>query len=218
MMVVIPVGLMAEVVTAAVRFLAKGVHALLSRLWGEKEMPATAQTELSETDQEKIEATWRLMEECFGPDAVGRLKKASNRERIELMADFAERLAREYDLDIDVDVTVSNIENCGSYNWKDRKAVFNIALLMVDGSHEQFEFCVRETLDTIVHELRHAVQHKCIRQPGFWNIDENVRAAWAQNMAPGHYIPASVDLRGYASQPIEQDAATFAAQVMKGVR
>ena len=44
-----------------------------------------------------------------------------------------------------------------------------------------------------------------------------MRNAWANNMASGNYIRPEVDMRAYAMQPIERDAVTFAALVMKGV-
>ena len=203
-------------IAAAVQILFSVIGGLIKQ-WGSQEMPETIQAEMSDTDQAKIRDTQRLMADCFGDNVTDRIRNASNKERIALMADFAERLAREYDLDIEVDVTVSNLQNCGAYNWKEKKAVFNIALLMVDGDHEQFAYCVRETLDTIIHELRHAVQHKSIEQPGFWNVEDEVRNAWANNMASGNYIRPEVDMRAYAMQPIERDAVTFAALVMKGV-
>lgn len=203
-------------IIAAVELLAGAIGTLINQ-WGQQKLPETAQAEMSTTDEEKIKATQKLIGECFGEDVVDTIKNASNKDRIALMAEFADRLAKEYGLDIEVDVTVSNVQNCGAYNWKDKKAVFNIALLMVDGNNEHFDYCVRETLDTIVHELRHAVQHKSIEVPGFWNVDEDMRAAWANNMAPGNYIKPEVDMRAYAGQPIEKDASTFAALVMKGV-
>ena len=189
-------------IAAAVQILFSVIGGLI-KLWGSQEMPETIQAEMSDTDQAKIRDTQRLMADCFGDNVTERIRNASNKERIALMADFAERLAREYDLDIEVDVTVSNLQNCGAYNWKEKKAVFNIALLMVDGDHEQFAYCVRETLDTIIH--------------GFWNVEDEVRNAWANNMASGNYIRPEVDMRAYAMQPIERDAVTFAALVMKGV-
>ena len=203
-------------IAMAVEMLIEVVGGLIKR-WGRQKLPQNARAELSDTDREEIEVTQELIAECFGEDVVARIKSASNKERIALMTEFADRLAKEYGLDIEVDVTVDNVQSWGAYNWEQRKAVFNIALLMVDGNHEQFDYCVRETLDTIIHELRHAVQHKAINEPGFWNVSDERRVAWADNMVGGNYIPATVDARAYANQPIELDAFTFAAAVMEGV-
>lgn len=185
--------------------------------WGQQRLPETSRAELSTADQKKAEQTQELIGQCFGANPVECLKSASNKDRIHLMAEFADQLADLYGLDIEVDVTVSEVKNLGAYNWKEKKAVFNIALLMVDGTNEHFDFCVRETLDTIIHELRHAVQHRTVFEPGFWNVDEDRRLAWAQNMAPGNYISASTNMRAYVGQPVEQDAITFAAAALEGV-
>lgn len=208
--------LIAAAVGIVMGMLAAFVDNLLEQ-WGQQSLPETFRAKLSETDQEKVEETRALIERCFGDDPVERLKNASNKDRIRLMTEFADELSELYGLDIEVDVTVTDLKNCGAYHWKEKKAVFNIALLMADRDYEHFDFCVRETLDTIIHELRHAVQHRTIDEPGFWNVDEERRVSWAMNMMPGQYISASSNLRAYAGQPIEKDAATFAAAVMEGV-
>ncbi|HPF88282.1 MAG TPA: hypothetical protein PK537_09560 [Candidatus Limiplasma sp.] len=193
-----------------------GVKKLLD-LWGSRSLPKQEQqVAMSEADMKEIEKSKEVIKECFGEDAVDTLRKSTNLERIDLMAKFADRLTKEYDLDIDVDITVNNVQNCGYYDWEHQKAVFNIVLLMVDGNNEHFDYCVKEVLDTIVHELRHAVQHKAIREPGYWNVDDERRMAWANNMAPGNYITSSSNLKRYSQQPIEADAAVFAALVMEG--
>lgn len=189
----------------------------LRKQWGQQHLPETSKAELSETDQIKAYQTRALIGECFGTDPVECLKNASNKDRIRLMTEFADQLADLYGLDIEVDVTVNELHHLGAYNWKEKKAVFNIALLMVDGNHEHFDICVREILDTIIHELRHAVQYRTVDEPGFWDVDDERRLAWAQNMAPGNYISPSVNMRAYANQPIERDAVTFAAAAMEGV-
>ena len=208
--------LIATLVGMGVHFVINLFGGLVGRL-GQRSMPEAAQVEMSETDQQKIQDSQQLIRECFGESAVDTLRAASNMERITMMNEFAQRLAQLYELDIDVDVVIKEAKNQGAYNWSTKKVEFNIILLTVDANSPHFEACVRETLDTIVHELRHAVQHKAIEQDGYWNVDEERRAAWANNMVPGNYIRPSVDYKGYVRQPIEADAATFAAQVLQGV-
>ena len=208
--------LISALVLMGIGVLGEAICELLPQ-WGQQSLPETSKAELSETDQKKVEQTQALIGQCFGDNPVECLKNASNKDRIHLMAEFADQLADLYGLEIEVDVTVSEVKNFGAYNWNEKKAVFNIALLMVDGTNEHFDFCVRETLDTIIHELRHAVQHRTVFEPGFWDVDEERRLAWAQNMAPGNYITASTDMRAYVGQPVEQDAATFAAAALEGV-
>lgn len=206
----------AALVGLAIGTVAAVVDALRSS-WGTCALPETSQVEMSETDQEMIQQTQQVIQECFGENAVESLRTAKNVERIAMMNEFAQRLVQIYDLDIDVDVVIQETNHHGAYNWNDKKAVFNIILLTVDGDNPNFEVCVREVLDTIVHELRHAVQHKAIEREGYWNVDEERRVAWANNMTPGNYINYAVDYCGYTKQPVEADAATFAAQVLQGV-
>ena len=187
--------------------------------WGERhihQVPETVQVELSDTDKEKVKETQQLIHDKFGDSVVETLRTASNKQRVDMMDEFAKDLAQLYGLDIDIDITVDQVSACGFYSWDSKKAVFNIALLMVDGNHENFAAFVREVLDTIIHELRHAVQHKATVDHDFWNVGEERAKAWQDNMS--NYIRPNVDARGYAKQPVEADAVTFAGQVMSEVK
>lgn len=217
MLEVLAAALAIAATTIVVELVFQGIFALWQCLGKPKEMPVADQVEMSEKDKQKIDETQQLIQECFGENVVENLKNASNKERIALMAEFAEKLAELYDLDIEVDVTISDAQNCGFYNWQEKKAKFNILLLTIDSSNEHFEYCVREVMDTIIHELRHAVQHKAILEEGFWEIEDERRAEWANNMTEGNYIRPEVDMKGYVNQPIEADASTFAGLVMNGV-
>lgn len=197
---------------------------LVAELWarwrqsGQTKLPERVKAEMSDTDKEKIKETQQLIAEQFGGNFVESLRSASKIQRVEMLNAFAQRLKEEWGLDdIEVDIMIKNVNEMGVYNWSTKKAEFNIALLMVDGNDPNFEKLAREALDTIVHELRHAVQHRSIREEGFWNVDEERRAAWANNMRKGNYISPQTNYRGYANQPIESDAYTFAALVMEGV-
>ena len=213
-------SILADLAITAVISLVIGAIGKLINLWRyrSRTMPENDKAEMSDTDKEKIQQTQALIHEVFGPDPVERLRSSSNKERIDLMDNFANRLSELYGLDIQVDVTVDQVDHWGGYNWSDNKAVFNIALLMVDGQNEHFDYCAWETIDTVVHELRHAVQYRTITEPGFWNVSEERRTAWANNMRQGGYISSATDMRAYASQPVERDAFTFAAEVIEGVK
>lgn len=164
---------------------------------------------LSETDMEYAERTHDLIKEQFGEDVVEWMKHASNKERIRMTQEFAERLAEEYGLDITVDVNAASPENAGYFDYDNNEAIFNIGLLTYKGNDmEVLTFCVNSTFKAIIHELRHAVQIKAIKEEGFWNVDEKTRMEWAQNWY--EYISPEDDLRGYMTQPIEADADVFA--------
>ena len=88
---------------------------------------------------------------------------------------------------------------------------------MADRDDEFFNYGVRSVMETIVHELRHAVQWKAITENNFWNVDEKTRDLWAENLNFDNYIDPEVDFKGYCEQPVEADARTFSALVMEGV-
>ena len=192
------------------------IDKLLS-LWGDVELPTSEEVIFNDFDKKKIIASRTLITQCFGKNIVETFKYASNLERIKMTEDFAKRLATEYGLnDIDIDVVVDR-HKLGYYNHEMKKAVFNIELIVNSEHSENFNFCVRETIDTIVHELRHAVQHHAIDNPGFWNIDVNTLNSWKYNTRHGNYIRPEVDLEGYSNQPIEKDAFHFSSEVVKGL-
>ena len=209
------IGVIATLAVGALVFLVVDSMINLDNKWGEQALPEAAQVELSETDNKMVERSGEVIREVLGENAVETLRNASNKERINLIDTFATQLAEAYGLDIEIDVTVDDMSHCGHYNWSTKKAYFNVAWLMVDSNSPNFAASVREVIDTVVHELRHAVQSKAIEDPGFWDIDENRRNAWQSNMS--NYISPSVDIRAYASQPMEADATSFAAAVMRGV-
>ena len=186
------------------------------KLWGQqRKMPQTQQAQMSETDLKEIEVTKELINTCFEGDPVSCLKNASNVEKINMMSGFAQKLAEEYGLDVEIDVTIDESKSWGYYNWEENKAVFNIAQIVLASNSENFAYFVRESLDTIVHELRHAVQYKAIRESGFWGVDDERRKLWADNIQ--NYIQPTVDFKAYSKQPIENDAITFAALALEGV-
>ena len=171
---------------------------------------------ISQTDKEYIQLTRDALRKNFGDNVVESFKNASNFERIQMTQKFAVQLAELYGLDINVDVCVSNRKEFGVYSWGNQKAEFNVYLLTYDGNEkEDFKFCVRNTLLSIIHELRHAVQEKAIFEEGFWNVSEEIRIEWANSKL--NYIRADVDLRGYATQSIEADAMVFSELAMQGI-
>lgn len=203
------------IVSVLVGLLIEGVNVLI-QMWGAPEAVITA--EMSETDEEKIKETQDIINKCFGENVVDSVKELStNKEKIDAMYNFAQALAQCYGLDCTIDVDIDEAQKCGAYDYETNLAKFNIYALTIDINNPQYDFWVKETIDTIVHELRHAVQFKAINEEGFWNVDEERRTQWANNMVPGNYISASVDMRAYSAQPVEADASTFAARAMEGV-
>ena len=213
-------SILIKLLVTAVCFLTLKLIKHLMDIWNMSnilEMPESEMIEPGEYDKQKIIETRELIKECFGDKPAETIAKLKNKERIALYTDFAEKLTKCYELDIETDVNIYDENTYGCYEWNKKTAQFNVNILMCDKNDPHFELYVRESIDTIVHELRHAVQHKAILKRGFWGIPDEVRIVWADNISRRHYIPPTVNLYGYRSQPIEKDAFSFAANVMRGV-
>ena len=205
------------IIVGTVIILSELVSAVCRLFQNEKqpELPQEYLVDFNDFENEKISASRKIIKQCFGDNIIDCFKNASNIDRIHMADNFANRLAQEYGLDIDIDVTVDNEKSFGYYNHEKKKAVFNIVLIASEQNNENFDYCVRETIDTIIHELRHAVQYHAVNNPGFWNINKDCINSWHNNMK--NYIRPEVDMKSYASQPIEKDAFSFASAVMKGL-
>ena len=184
------------------------------------------QVSFSETDEKYIEETQQLLKDVFGEDALERYRNATKYERIQMMHEFADQLSKLYGLNIPIDINFEEPKNgsftFGFYSWVDKKAEFNIYLLTLKPEDftdpKYFDDVFYKTLETIIHELRHAVQHRTVSEQGFWNIDEERRNKWANNMAGDNYIRPEINMIGYQLQPVEADANVFADDCMKGMR
>lgn len=201
-------------VGSAIYFALKGLKRLIS-LWKEqRQQPEAVKAELSETDNEMVDKSREVIQENFGDDMVETMKNASSLDRVKLIDKFANDLAEAYGLDITIDIIADN-SLCGFYCDAEKRVTFNVHLLMVDSDHPHFATLVREAVCTIIHELRHAVQWQATRDASFWNVGDERANLWKENF--NNYIDPQVDVRGYSKQPVEADAETFAAEVMREV-
>lgn len=96
----------------------------------------------------------------------------------------------------------------GYYNQSTRGITINTEQLV---TQSKYGSDYRVHLDTILHEGRHAYQHQAVLGE-IEHEDHEAAQAWADNMAPGHYISYEKNPRGYYSQPIERDARGFARE------
>lgn len=67
-------------------------------------------------------------------------------------------------------------------------------------------------LNTILHELRHAFQHRAILYPESVSTDKIQIDAWRFNF--DNYISPSLDYEAYRNQPIEADAFDYADKLV----
>lgn len=211
-------------IAAAVGVAARAALGFLESLWGERnhtqELPLSLTAEMSDHDRQMADQSRELIRECFcrdGNTVMDSVRQMDAEERLKSAQNFSDRLAQLNGLDIKTDFFQDdNIGNCGYYDANTNIALFNIVELMWNGDDAAFEARIANFIDTIVHEQRHAVQIRAIRERGFWQIDDKRRALWANNLPP-RYISPQTDARGYRMQPIESDAFTYAEMVLRGV-
>ena len=96
----------------------------------------------------------------------------------------------------------------GYYSQSTRSITINTEQLV---PQSKYASNYRVHLDTILHEGRHAYQHQVVLGE-IEHKDYEAAQAWADNMAPGHYISYEKNPRGYYYQPIERDARDFARE------
>ena len=217
--------------TAAVIVLMVGTMLLVRRLLENNMTTVTIQTGpsydesiLSVQDKEMAERTEEVVIDRFGEDPVATFQAMQPTARANEVEAFARDLIDLYDLDADVEICTLPKGLMGYYSY-DQKLLrvdvsgllFDFTLLPAENRLEAMTFVVKETLDTVVHELRHAVQYKAIEVDNdrYWGIDEQRRIEWAANIVD--YIEDPTDPRGYFEQPIEKDCFTFADEALKGV-
>lgn len=94
----------------------------------------------------------------------------------------------------------------GFYSPSAKDITLNINEVMSDNFHDY-----KETLDTLIHEGRHAYQdyNVDVREV---HSDETTTGEWAENL--DNYISYEWDPQGYFSQPVEVDAREFAENVL----
>lgn len=181
-------------------------------LWGNRvNAPSTLCTEeMSEVDKKMQQQTKNIIHDVFGENVAESVQNMKAAQRIEKVEELVKQLKEEYRLDVEVEFYGENRNECGFYNGKQNTLSLNVADLLSNNSEQ-----IQVFFDTVIHELRHAVQWKAVQEEGFWNIGRERRIKWADNFK--NYISINVDPKGYARQPVEMDACTFSAGCMEGV-
>lgn len=98
-------------------------------------------------------------------------------------------------------ISFEDVKGYGFYSAGDNRIVISKAYLEVDEEGV-------ESIKTIFHELKHAVQYHAIAPNGnIWGYSQEILIAWANNFQC--YIQPEIDPEGYFCQPVEVDAFGF---------
>lgn len=180
---------------------------------GKKHKDILVHIDLTEDDKQLIDKCREVMGQNFPEGIENRLKGMSSSERMQLFRDLVKELSRVYGVEIaDVAFLNNNEIGPGVYGYFDQtnnNIRFNVDLLNMDEPE-----ILRAMVDTIFHEMRHALQFRAVTDSSCTYGSEEQRQKWALNFV--NYIPANVDFAYYQQQIIEDDARQFAAEVIKG--
>lgn len=170
---------------------------------------------LHDTDKEYIAASKEILHEELGENPTETLLKTDDaEERISAIKALTLRLAEAYRLE-DIKIEFGCIEDlsvCGYYSRDENKIFLNCVHLITTNAELTTEF-----LDTIFHELRHAVQYKMIESEEYvWCNDKKSVKQIADNLIPEHYISYGENMRAYRNQYVEIDAREIAMYILEG--
>jgi hypothetical protein len=169
--------------------------------------------EPTERDLELIEQTKEILKDELPDGPITSIKNLSTEDRIAKMKQITDRVAKCYGVELSSIEFMSSeqlVENsyspvmCGFYDLEENKIVLNLDLLACN----DLDF-LRDNVNTIVHELRHAYQQRIIREQNTQEVPEDKIRAWMVNTA--YYFRPDRDPRSYYYQILEFDARNFAA-------
>lgn len=126
--------------------------------------------------------------------------------RCEIAYQFYDGIKQEMDIDakLSFDPTMARKE-LGCYNPANNT-------IRLNANYLETPDC-KDLMNTLLHESRHAFQHRCVKHPESCDVSPKVIEVWKDNQK--HYIRPEDDFVAYENQPIERDANDFADSVMK---
>lgn len=137
-------------------------------------------------------------------------KDMNEYERLEVLQDVEERVARVQGRPpAQVATYTATPGEFGYYNPDTNKINISSNSLKNDD--------VKEVVDTLIHEGRHAYQHYAVEHPDTYSNRQEVEA-WAHNLQKDHYL--SADKYGqelYQAQPVEKDAWRYARTIINDI-
>ena len=180
---------------------------------GKKTEDIRVTPELTEQDKELIEKCREVMKENFPEGIEARLKGLDSPDRNAIFQKLVMELNVVYGVNITNIAFLSAEEiGMGTYGYYERNGNsirFNCDLIMSDDRE-----VLHAMIDTIFHEMRHALQYRAVTDSSCNYGTEEQRRLWALNFA--NYIPAHVDFAFYQEQVVEADARQIAELVMNG--
>jgi len=151
-------------------------------------------------------------------DFSSKWEKMSKEERLGVISNIYDDLASKYGLE-KVPINVEDLpdKKIWFFTWSDSKGQYRGDQIQIDIDN-LLSNDGRDLLDTVVHEIRHQIQHLSailFRENGDTatlpsGVSLEQARLWSENFKTENYIEPQDDYQGYRDQPIEQDARNFA--------
>lgn len=165
---------------------------------------------MTEEDNQTINRCKDILHEEFPEGIEAKTRSLSIDEREELFRTLVGKFSGAYGVDIS-DIRFLPATEIGEYTFGYYNSELNFIAFNRDFLQSNDPAVIKEMINTILHEMRHAYQFKVITNTGIGS--EEQRRTWALNMA--NYIPAEVDFALYQLQAVENDARAFAELILK---
>lgn len=166
------------------------------------------------TDIEQIEQISEVMQDIEGLD-YDSWKNLDAFERLNVLQELENKVA-EIEHRPASEVKMKNLGDpevhkgyCQQNVWSNNSTLTLNSQCLSDSSMSEYF----ETLDTVIHEGRHAYQNYNLGHREV-NPDIDSTSEWRQNLNEGYRSPELYGFRAYWAQPVEVDARAFARDVL----
>lgn len=175
---------------------------------------------MSRYDQKMAESTKQILKDVLGEMPVEALHALNNEERIQKTSEVVEEILKLYNVHLD-GVVICELDSAtaGYYNREKNTIALNSQFLLSADIT-----CIREFLDTVLHECRHVIQFRAIENidsvtentsENFWQLEKDRVLRWCRFHQD--YQEAVKNPLEYYMNVLEIDARTFAYMCLEGV-
>lgn len=166
---------------------------------------------LSEVDEVRADETAEIMAEVFTPEVVAGWAELSLEQKTAKFNEYYVKAGENLGIQTKGVIVEPMYSQPGmisfGYNSGDGYIHLNEAVV-------QDPEMLGQVLDTATHEMRHQFQTEVVAEPEcFGDLPSDVVAQWQYEFA--NYISPDYDYQGYYEQAIEQDARSFADEVLQ---
>lgn len=166
--------------------------------------------QFTDTDRNRAEAAVREIRKHLGNNPVECLSDMDAKSRLEAAKELHKRLCTRFSLNLGLEMGEGDGGIVGGYCAGRKVICVDYRYLLSDKPKY-----IAEYLDTVIHEFRHAMQHRFIEDGAYNGVDEDYRERIAVSFSPSVYVEFYENPELYYNQLCERDAREYAGMVMQ---